>query len=40
MALFSLVQKWFRIRSIRAQLTALSDYQLEDIGLCRADIPR
>ena len=40
MALITLVQKWSRIRSIRAELSALSDHQLEDIGLCRADIPR
>lgn len=40
MALISLVLKWSRIRSIREELIAMSDHQLEDIGLCRADIPR
>ena len=39
MALISMIQNWFRTRNLREQLTALSDYQLEDIGLCRADIP-
>ena len=40
MALISLVQNWSRVRSLRAELTAMSDFQLEDLGLCRADIPR
>lgn len=39
MALLSMIQNWFRTRNLREQLVALSDYQLEDIGMCRADIP-
>ncbi|MEM8688297.1 MAG: DUF1127 domain-containing protein [Pseudomonadota bacterium] len=39
MALISMIQNWFRTRNLREQLRALSDHQLEDIGLCRADIP-
>lgn len=36
----TLYRNWSQLRHIRAQLTAMSDYQLEDLGLCRADIPR
>ena len=39
MTLISMIQHWSRTRKLREQLIALSDYQLEDIGLCRADIP-
>lgn len=39
MALISKLVTWSRTRNLREQLSALSDHALEDIGLCRADIP-
>ena len=40
MALISKVSEWTRIRNLRSELIAMSDAQLEDLGMCRADIPR
>ena len=40
MALISKVSEWTRIRNLRSELSAMSDSQLEDLGMCRADIPR
>ena len=40
MALISLVLKWSRTRNLRAELLEMSEFQLNDLGLCRADIPR
>ncbi len=39
MALISMIQNWSRTRNLREQLVSLSDHALEDIGMCRADIP-
>ncbi len=39
MALLSMIQNWLRTRNLREQLISLSDHQLDDIGMCRADIP-
>lgn len=39
MALISKIVTWSRTRNLRQQLIALSDHALEDIGMCRADIP-
>ena len=36
--LFAAVQAWNESRQTRAQLSRLSDRELDDIGLCRADI--
>ena len=36
----ALYRKWSGLRGIRAELNAMNDFMLEDIGLCRADIPR
>ena len=36
----ALYRKWSSLRGIRAELNAMNDFMLEDIGLCRADIPR
>lgn len=36
----TLYQNWSQLRHIRSQLTAMTDDQLEDLGMCRADIPR
>ncbi len=33
-------RKWANFRGIRAELKDMNDFMLEDIGLCRADIPR
>lgn len=38
--IINLYQNWSALRTIRSELNALSDFQLEDLGLCRADIPR
>ena len=40
MALISKVSEWSRIRKLRSELFAMTDAQLDDLGLCRADIPR
>ena len=40
MALISIVQEWSRIRNLRSELSAMSEAQLTDLGMCRADIPR
>lgn len=36
--LFAVVLRWNDQRITRSQLNALSDRELDDIGLCRADI--
>lgn len=36
----ALIHHWSEQRQIRTELNAMSDHLLEDIGLCRADIPR
>ena len=38
--MIAIYRKWANIRGIRAELNAMNDFMLEDIGLCRADIPR
>ncbi len=39
MSLISQIVRWYRLVSLRAELRALNDHQLQDIGYSRADIP-